>query len=58
MPPVKPTDHDSVISFLVTANASNEQTMSKFWEMEEPPQIHLFSFNEKKAEKIITSFVQ
>uniref|UniRef100_A0A2S2PAW1 Uncharacterized protein n=1 Tax=Schizaphis graminum TaxID=13262 RepID=A0A2S2PAW1_SCHGA len=47
----------SVTSMLVTVDTILEQTLTKFWEMEEPPHIHHLSTDEMHAERIFMSSV-
>ncbi|XP_022168970.1 uncharacterized protein LOC111032817 [Myzus persicae] len=47
-----------VTSMLVTSESTLEQSLSKFWEMEEPLHIHHLSPDEIHAERIFTSSVK
>ncbi|XP_060873970.1 uncharacterized protein LOC132947737 [Metopolophium dirhodum] len=48
----------SVTSMLVTSESTLEQSLSKFWELEEPPHIHHLSPDEIHAERIFKCSVK
>ncbi|XP_025202896.1 uncharacterized protein LOC112599977 [Melanaphis sacchari] len=58
MGPTAATPPKTVTSMLVTTETTLEQSLSKFWEMEEPPHIHHLSPDEVHAERIFTSSVK
>ncbi|XP_026819200.1 uncharacterized protein LOC113557858 [Rhopalosiphum maidis] len=58
MGPVTPSTTTEVTSMLVTTETSLEQSLSKFWEMEEPPHTEHLSSDEVQAEAIFTSSVK
>lgn len=56
--PAMPMTNNSVTSLLVTTETSLEQSLTKFWEMEEPPHIQHLSPDEVQAESIFVSSIQ
>lgn len=57
MGPTSPASSKPVTSLLVTTNTTLEQTLTKFWEMEEPPKVQHLSPDEVQAETIFTSSI-
>ncbi|XP_060879172.1 uncharacterized protein LOC132951376 [Metopolophium dirhodum] len=58
MGPVSSKQSNSVTSLLVTSSLSLEHSLTKFWEMEEPPNVQHLSPDEIQAEAIFTSSIK
>lgn len=54
---VAPMTHTQVTSMVVTTDTMLEQSLTKFWDLEEPPHAQHLSPDELQAEKIFTSSV-
>ncbi|XP_050440054.1 uncharacterized protein LOC126845443, partial [Adelges cooleyi] len=58
MGPISQTSIKPATSLLVTTTETLEQSLTRFWEMEEAPKVHHLSPEEVQAETIFTSSIQ